>query len=858
MFKRLSIAALTFALGAPAAAFGLDLRNLAGCKPGADDAIVTYDGLFTVHRVCDHVLAEIPDRVYGHELLFNTEFAGISAGSELFAPGTVVDNRVVRLVRRGLKIYVEEIRYDVASKMEPGIERAVEESTLHNVIRAFDIVGRGRRGEAVIDLTTLFVTDPPKSFALGFMKHFGMKEIDTRRSYIDEVNVYPDNVGIRFYQTWVADRAELAKRVDVGQETVTSSLGFLFYTNLYMLPVKPMRARYFDDRVGYFASSFRDYGSGDSGGVERGYINRFRLEKKDPAAPVSEPVKPIVFFITSSVPEVWRPYIKQGVEDWQPVFEKAGFRKAILARDAPTEDEDPTFDPDDVRFNVIRWAPSGRRNALGAAVIDPRSGEVISSHTILWNDILRLVETWYFTQASPLDPRAQKLPLQPELMGELLRYIVRHEIGHALGLRHNFKASSAITPKQLRDPAWTKEWGTSASTMSYARFNYVAQPGDGAGLMPELGPYDYFAIDWGYRQFDGNPMPDDERPLLDQLAARQVTDPLLRFGGEDDVGDLDPTVSSNVLCGEAISCADLGLRNIDRVMSFIVPATTRTGEPYDRLSIMYEALVQQRHRELALVTKVVGGVEETRYHAGRGKAPFVPVPPTRQFEAVKFLLDRAFVEPKALLDPEVLSRITPSGGQNPLQGSNVDLLRRLVNPGVFERMTEASIGDQRYTGVDMLYDLNKGLFSELEAKVPLITPYRRQLQRSYVTVLLAATGTIDDPSYSGRSADDEGKPATPNSRPKGGRSADSDQAVNGGAPAAPNSRLKGGRSLDSALADVGKDFTQTGGSLSEFRASLRAAVGNLLNKIEAALAKTKDTDTLLHLRLMRVQLGNVP
>jgi hypothetical protein len=317
-----------------------------------------------------------------------------------------------------------------------------------------------------------------------------------------------------------------------------------------------------------------------------------------------------------------------------------------------------------------------------------------------------------------------------------------------------------------------------------------------------------------------------------------------------------------VLCGEAIACADLGLRNIDRVMSFIVPATTRTGESYDRLSIMYEALVQQRHRELALVTKVVGGVEETRYNAGRGKAPFTPVPPTRQYDAVKFLLDRAFTEPKALLDPEVLSRIAPSGGQYPLQGSNVDLLRRLVDPGVFERMTESSIGDQRYTGVDMLYDLNKGLFSELEAKAPVITPYRRQLQRSYVTVLLTGTGTIEDPSYSGhnidRSADDGGTPTTPSYRPKGGRSAESVQEDDGGKPVIPNPRVKGARSLDSALADVGKQYGQTSGALSEFRAALRAAVGNLLNKLEAALAKTKDIDTILHLRLIRMQLGNVP
>ncbi len=372
-----------------------------------------------------------------------------------------------------------------------------------------------------------------------------------------------------------------------------------------------------------------------------------------------------------------------------------------------------------MRYNVIRWTPSGRRNALGAAVVDPRSGEVISSHTLLWHDVLRLLETWYFTQASPLDPRAQKLPLPPELMGELLRYVLRHEIGHALGLRHNFKATSAVGVEQLRDPKWTQRWGTSASTMSYARFNYVAQPGDGAGLLPQLGPYDYFAIEWGYKIFPESMTPDEEHERLDEIAARQVTDPLLRFGGEDAAAEVDPTTFSNVLGADPIAAGDLGLRNIDRVMSFIVPATTHTGEGYDKLSEMYEALIKQRHRELVYVARLVGGVEETRYQAGRGKAPFDPVAPERQREAVKFLVERAFVEPKALLDPDVLHRITPAGGANPLHGSNVDLLHRLIDPAVFERMLEASsLGKGRYTGLELLYDLNDGLFSELKAKAP--------------------------------------------------------------------------------------------------------------------------------------------
>ena len=826
--------AIALTLGLSQAAGAANLRDLAGCKPGSDDAVVSREGLFTTHVVCDHLLLEIPDSMYDRDMLLNTEFAAVSGGADLIAPGTVVDNRVVRWTRRGNTVNLEKITYDISATSDAEIEHGVEATTLPTLLRTFEIVGQGLKGEAVIDITPLFVTEPPRAFALGFMKHFGTQEIDPKRSYIEAVKAFSRNIGIRYYQTWVADRDKLMARVETDEESVSAYLGFVFYTNIYLLPDKPMRPRYWDQRVGYFATAFQDYGSGDYGGVQRGYIQRYRLEKKDRKAALSDPVEPIVFYIERGVPDVWRPYIKQAVEDWQGVFAQAGFRNAIIARDAPTEDEDPTWDPDDVRYNVIRWTPSGRRNALGAAVVDPRSGEVISSHTIFWHDVLKLLETWYFTQASPLDPRAQKLPLPPELMGELLRYVVRHEIGHALGLRHNFKATSAVGVKELRDPAWTRTWGTSASTMSYARFNYVAQPGDGASLLPQFGPYDYFAIEWGYKVFPEDLTPDEERAMLDEIAARQMTNPLLRFGGEDDAADLDPTVFTNVVGGDAIAAGDLGLRNIDRVMSFIVPATTRTGESYDKLSEMYEALVQQRHRELVYVTKLVGGVEETRYQAGRGSAPFVPVAPERQRQAVQFLVERAFIEPKALLDPDVIDRITPTGGSNPLQGSNVDLLRRLIDPDVFQRMTDASSqGHSRYTGLELLYDLNNGLFSELGAKAPAISPYRRQVQRSYVTTLLVGTGTAEEPSHQSAFLD-----AAPPGRGK--------------------ANMLAARSFDSNIAKVGEQYTAAVSSLSEYRALLRAGVAHLYKKIAAVLAKVKDEDTKLHLRLIQAQLENVP
>jgi hypothetical protein len=545
------------ALVAASAAWPMRPTEVAPCRPNMPQEVRSFPGLFTVHVVCDHVLYEIPPRLLGRDMLFNTEFSGLSAGVEKVAPGAVVDTRLVRWMRRGNKVFLEDVRYEMRAENVPGLDRGVEATNINTVLVVFEAVAEGKDGAPIIDVTPLF-TETPRGFAMEFKQYFKMSTNDPKRSYIDSVKVFPENIEMGFYQTWVPDQKEFEESYKPGHTPIKAALGFAFHASMLLLPEQRMTGRYSDPRVGYFEVEFQDYGTKRNRGVKRGFIMRYRLEKKDPQAEVSEPVKPILFYISPEVPVKWRAYIKRGIEAWRAPFEKAGFRNAIVARDAPTAEEDPDWDPEDVRFSVIRWAPSPRENAMGPAVVDPRSGEVLSSHAIFWNDILRLAETWYFTQVAPLDPRAKKLPLPDDLMGEVLTYVTTHEVGHALGLRHNFKAHSAVTVEQLRSKEWTEKWGTSTSIMSYARFNYVAQPGDKAALFPRFGPYDYFAIEWGYKQLGTRDMAvDDEWPVLDGMAARQLDERNLQFGGEDAIAPLDPSVNTNVLGADPIAAADL-------------------------------------------------------------------------------------------------------------------------------------------------------------------------------------------------------------------------------------------------------------------------------------------------------------
>ena len=705
-----------------------DKNGMKPYKEVVKDEMESDEGLFTVHRDGQTLLYEIPNDLLEKELLLVSRIS--RTADDIGYGGEKSNTQVVRWQRHDDNVLLRIVSYEnVADEDEP-IYQAVLNSNFEPIIKSFAIKALNEDSSGVvIDVSALFTDDVPN---LGLQKsrrdRFKVRRLDKTRSFINSVKSYPKNIEVKHVLTYEA--------TEPPSNGSTGVISLEMNQSMIMLPEDPMQPRLCDERVGFFSVRLTDYGRDAQKAEQRCYVTRWRLEPKDPEAyargELVEPVKPIVYYIDPATPEKWRPYLKEGVDDWNRAFEEAGFKNAIMAKDPPTPEEDPEFSPEDARYSVIRYFSSPVQNAYGPHVHDPRTGEILESDIGWFHNVMNLLRNWYFVQTAAINPEARSVKFKDEIMGRLIRFVSAHEVGHTLGFPHNWGSSVAYPVDSLRSPTFTDEMGTAPSIMDYARFNYVAQPGDGVtNLMPDIGIYDKWVTKWGYSWLPDADTPDEAQKMLNEWVVERADDPLYFYGRQGP--RIDPRSQNEDLGDDAVKASNYGVDNLKVILDNLVDWTAEDAKNYDDLEELYNNVAGQWNRYIGHVARNVGGFYENFKTYDQDGPVYEVVPEERQRESMAWLNEQVFKTPDWLIEGEVLRRIEGVGSQDRLRRYQVGAVNTLLDPQRLARMMEAEVmmGNDTYTCSEMLADLRAGIWTELGSRAS-IDPFRRNLQRGYL------------------------------------------------------------------------------------------------------------------------------
>lgn len=701
-----------------------------GIKPYSEvitDKAETDEGLFDVHKIEDKYYYEIADSLLGREMLVVSRIA--KTADNMGYGGEKNNTQTVRWQRRGDKVLLRHVSYsNVADTTEP-VYQAVRNSNFEPIIKSFSIESLGKDSAGVvIEVTSLYNTDVP-SFGLSDRHRtaYKVRRLDSDRTFIEHIHSYPLNIEARSTLTYEAQ--------DPPSNSQTNTISMEMNHSMVLLPKEQMRPRSYDQRVGFFSVRQTYYGNDVQKAKDLRYITRYELVPKDKEAymrgELVEPVNPIVYWIDPATPEKWRPYLKQGVVDWQKAFEAAGFKNAIIAKDPPSKEENPEWSPEDVRYSVIRYFASDIQNAYGPHVHDPRTGQILESDIGWYHNVMNLLRNWYFVQTAAVNPEARGVKFDDEVMGQLIRFVSAHEVGHTLGFPHNMGSSYAYPVDSLRSPTFTDTHGTAPSIMDYARFNYVAQPGDGVTqFYPQVGEYDKWAAKWGYSWFPEDMSKEEIEQTLHEWTLERADDPRYFFG----TGGDDPRVQTEDLTNDAMRASELGVANLQRITNNMMEWIARDGANYDELEELYGQVVAQWGRYTGHVYNNIGGIyRNDKTHDQEGPV-YEFVPEEKQRRAMYWLADYGWNSPTWMLNYEVLDRINESSVVDDIRSRQTSLLNNVASPEMLGRLiewSERTEGDT-YTPFELMDDLRVAIWKELDDNRPTIDVFRRNLQRGYI------------------------------------------------------------------------------------------------------------------------------